>query len=67
MANNFFDLVKSSFFNPLANGYVTANYDLLMLINNKKTKHYENFQSYNSRDGILWYDNFRPGSGAEDL
>ncbi len=35
MANNFFDLVKSSFFNPLANGDVRANYDLLMLINNK--------------------------------
>lgn len=33
----------------------------------KIRKHYENFQSYNSRDGILWYDNFRPGTGAEGL
>lgn len=35
MANNFFDLVKSSFFNPFANGDIRANYDLLVLINNK--------------------------------
>lgn len=35
MANNFFDLVKSNFFNPFANGDIRANYDLLSLINNK--------------------------------
>lgn len=35
MANSFFDLVKSSFFNPFANGDIRANYDLLVLINNK--------------------------------
>lgn len=35
MANNFFDLVKSSFFNPFANGDIRSNYDLLVLINNK--------------------------------
>ena len=35
MANNFFDLVRSNFFNPLANGDIRANYDLLVLFNNK--------------------------------
>ena len=35
MANNFFDLVKPSFFKPFANGDVRLNYDLLQLINNK--------------------------------
>lgn len=35
MANNFFDLVKTSFFKPFANGDVRLNYDLLQLINNK--------------------------------
>ena len=35
MANNFFDLVKSNFFNPFANGDIRANYDLLVLFNNK--------------------------------
>ena len=33
MANNFFDLVKISFFKPFANGDVRLNYDLLQLIN----------------------------------
>ena len=32
MANSFFDLVKSSFFNPFTNGDIRANYDLLVLI-----------------------------------
>lgn len=35
MANNFFDLVKSKFFNPFANGDIRVNYDLLALFNNK--------------------------------
>lgn len=35
MANNFFDLVKSNFFNPFANGDIRINYDLLVLFNNK--------------------------------
>lgn len=35
MANNFFDLVKPSFFYPFANGDIRTNYDLLILINNK--------------------------------
>lgn len=40
MANNFFDLVKSSFFNPFANGDIRTNYDLLVLINNKMSLNY---------------------------
>ena len=35
MTNNFFDLVKSNFFNPFANGDIRINYDLLVLFNNK--------------------------------
>lgn len=35
MANNFFDLVKSNFFNPFSNGNIRVNYDLLVLFNNK--------------------------------
>ena len=35
MANNFFDLVKDSFFNPFVNGNRRYNYDLLQVINNE--------------------------------
>lgn len=35
MANNFFDLVKDGFFNPLTGSNKRYNYDLLQLINNK--------------------------------
>lgn len=35
MANNFFDLVKDSFFNPFVSGNRRYNYDLLQVINNE--------------------------------